>query len=519
MVFPKTTWEGVVRDPNATLVWLIELYPVDEGQTPQELYYASETFRTRPAEDTDVPLNQEFEGRVDQPFRYDSHLFGPNGQIGGRTVPCFGDVEIINADGEFDGRLDWGWDDRTAFIKLGGREQYREPLTYSEYRTMFQGVIVGAKFDEDRARFRIRCWKAKIDNEVLTTSYGGTGGWDGTASRVGILKPALVGEVLKASPVEVDAAAGLYQFDGYGAIEDVTYLEVGGVAYTITTNPNPSPNHYYVDHANGGVIIGGAPVLGQIRADVRGRRDGGGVWIRSLSGIVTDLLEGPGGLLPSEIDQGDLSSLETTVGDPTLGYYLTAQTTVNPVLSDLLNSVGAFSLTTAGGPPLNFGQFQAPSGTPDHEFDDEEIIRVEVRENVPPIWKLRVGYAPEYSTPITFVTQSGQDVSFDARQFRYTERQDASILDQHPKAGEMVVKTSIDNLTDAQYQRDFLWDLYSVERRSLRVTVKAGAFAVMPNNVVRITYSRFELEAGKLFRVLNAVFDAKENEVRLELWG
>jgi len=49
--------------------------------------------------------------------------------------------------------------------------------------------------------------------------------------------------------------------------------------------------------------------------------------------------------------------------------------------------------------------------------------------------------------------------------------------------------------------------------------VKTQPYTLKLNDVVKITFSRYNLTGGKLFRVISIVEDAAVNEVELELWG
>jgi len=61
--------------------------------------------------------------------------------------------------------------------------------------------------------------------------------------------------------------------------------------------------------------------------------------------------------------------------------------------------------------------------------------------------------------------------------------------------------------------------LYKVQRDVYRIRCKAQPFTLKLGDIVKITFSRYSLDSGKLFAVVSLFEDAAVNEVELELWG
>jgi hypothetical protein len=49
--------------------------------------------------------------------------------------------------------------------------------------------------------------------------------------------------------------------------------------------------------------------------------------------------------------------------------------------------------------------------------------------------------------------------------------------------------------------------------------VKTQPYTLKLNDVVKITFNRYNLTSGKLFTVVSLIEDAAINEIELELWG
>lgn len=61
--------------------------------------------------------------------------------------------------------------------------------------------------------------------------------------------------------------------------------------------------------------------------------------------------------------------------------------------------------------------------------------------------------------------------------------------------------------------------LYGTQRDVYRIRMKIQPFTLKINDVVKITFNRYDLTTGKLFRVVTISEDAAVNEVELEVWG
>ncbi len=89
----------------------------------------------------------------------------------------------------------------------------------------------------------------------------------------------------------------------------------------------------------------------------------------------------------------------------------------------------------------------------------------------------------------------------------------------HPLAGDLHVKTLIDDQSAAQTEANRLRDLYKVDRDMFRARVKTQPFSLDLNDVVRLTYPRHGLSSGKAFRIVGLTENASVNEIELDLWG
>jgi hypothetical protein len=72
---------------------------------------------------------------------------------------------------------------------------------------------------------------------------------------------------------------------------------------------------------------------------------------------------------------------------------------------------------------------------------------------------------------------------------------------------------------DALAEANRLSAIYNEQREVYRIRVKTQPYTLELNDIVEITFDRYNLISGKRFRVISVTEDAATNEVELELWG
>ena len=93
------------------------------------------------------------------------------------------------------------------------------------------------------------------------------------------------------------------------------------------------------------------------------------------------------------------------------------------------------------------------------------------------------------------------------------------MLTAYPNSQELFVDSQFALSAGASAEATRLNTLYGTQRDFYRVKVKTQPYTLKLNDVVKITFNRYNLTSGKLFRVISLIEDAAVNEVELELWG
>ncbi len=97
--------------------------------------------------------------------------------------------------------------------------------------------------------------------------------------------------------------------------------------------------------------------------------------------------------------------------------------------------------------------------------------------------------------------------------------EDTAVAAIYPNAKFLEVDSKLIDSSAANAESARLLTLYKSQRDVYRIRCKAQPFTIKLNDVVKVTFARYDLTAGKLFRVISLFEDAAINEVELELWG
>ena len=498
-----TTLADLVADPYAKKKYLVILkaYNLDTS-SEITLYYSGEGFITEP---TDTPANTLFEPRLVEPISFSRSMFG-SGRIGGYSVPGYGELILTNADGGLDALAGYAWDGREVEVRVG-----QAGAAYQYYFTIFTGQAKTVEFDDVFIRVILRDDQNDFERDYPETLYAGTGGNEGSSELEGRPKPHCYGEVYNIEPVLVDATNLVYQVHD-GAIQAIDAVYENGIALTLTTD-------YTVDLTNGRFTLVATPT-GVITADVKGSKPSG-TYITTVADIVQHIVEEHAGFTyPGDFDTASFSALNAS-NSSTVGLYDTETTTIADVLDRLINTVGGFYGFDRDG-KFQVGRVELASGTADAEFDSTTIIEITRLASAVPNFQTRVGYKKNYRP----MSETELDASVSSARRDFLTRDgglsidtDSAILTAYPNATALMVDALFSGSSAAATEASRLLTIYKTQRDVYRILVKTQPYVLKLNDVVKITFNRYNLGSGKLFRVISIVEDAANNEVELELWG
>lgn len=493
-----TTLQELVENPYAAKSYIVILKPYDTVAAATETIYLSD--RGYVSSPTESPANTYFDPRVIEALNFQRSMF-TTGKLGGRSFPSFGEIVLANADGGLDDFATYAWDDRDVEVKVG-----EKGANLSQHFTIFKGQSKSVDFDDLIVRVIIRDGQDKFTRTFPPNTYAGTGGNEGSAIMEGSPKPVCLGQVFNISPVLVDESSGVYQVHD-GPIESIVAVYENGVATTSFTT----------DLSNGRFTMT-STVAGNITADVKGAKPGGS-YKETAGDIMRFVVSEYGGLTdPGDLDTASFTALNTA-NSATVGCYYKQRAEILSVLDELANSIGAFYGFDRSG-LFSVGRIEVATGSADLELDSTNIITLERLPTEVPTSTVVLSYKRNFTVfDENTLGASAADRDFFLRESAQVTDEDTAVAAIYPNAKFLEVDSKLIDSSAANTESARLLTLYKSQRNIYRIRCKAQPFTIKLNDVVKITFARYDLTAGKLFRVISLFEDAAINEVELELWG
>jgi len=178
----ETPFSALLNDFSLQRVYLLEL----TGTNFSPLYLSDCGYNSG---------SNIYEGRLENPFNFETKLFDNNSLIGSSRVN-FGNITILNSDGALDGILNDNWDVGSVTLKMGTKD-----FDYSDFGVIFKGKVEQATWNEKEIILRLRNSEPLLDKPIQTNTYLGTGGLEGTDNLTGIPKPLCYGKCSNISPI------------------------------------------------------------------------------------------------------------------------------------------------------------------------------------------------------------------------------------------------------------------------------------------------------------------------------
>lgn len=497
-----TTLADLVADPYAKKSYLAIIKPYKISTTTvTSFYYSDRGFTTTPS---DTPANIYFDARLIEPLSFSRSMFVGT-KLGGESVSSFGSISLNNADAGLDSLAsDFAFEGREIEIKIG-----EVGASYSHHFSIFKGNMRQIEYDDEILRIYLKDKQSTFEKAIQTTLYAGTGGTEGSANLKNTPKPLLFGECKNIAPVLVDSTNFIYQVHD-GAIQAIDNVYDGGVVLSSgVTN----------DLTNGRFTLASEPT-NEVTADIQGAKDSGGTYLYKTADIVSHIVQTYGGLSGSEVSTSSITALNTANASK-IGIYIDADTEIGDVLDEISNGAGAFYGFGRDG-VFEIVRIELPSGDPDLEVDSTNILELGRLSTEVPNYRVRVGYNRNWylmSEADLGSTATTAQRDFVTREMLFEKDETATTLASYPLSQELKVESLFLESSAAATEADRLLTIYDTQRDIYRIKLKTQPYTVKLNSVVKMTFNRYNLTTGKLFRVISISEDAEVNEVELDLWG
>lgn len=508
---------------------LVELVgAIDAAGALETFYVSTEPFVTEPG---DTPANQAFMPALVDPGSLGVSAYG-DGRTSGASQLQRGDLTIANTDGSFDDWLNYSFEGRKVTIRSGSAGAY--PGAFPEIMTAtVESLVVTGK----EVSVQLRDKQIVLANPVLVNRYAGTNslpnGLEGTASDLkGKPKPRIFGQVLNISPTLVNTSKLTYQVND-GAVASIDAVYDRGLARTFSADYASSGALQGATLATGSALYSTCKAegyfrlhdaaSGQITADVT---QGANAAARTVAKI-TEALALAAGVPSGEISASDVTALDT-FNSAVVGIYLDGDSSAGDAMDRVAASIGAFYGYDPAG-MLRMGVLTVPSGSPVLSIGPYSVLagltRRTPKDNGVPIWSATAQHSRIW-------TVQGSDLAgavtaarraFLAQPTRAAAPAvDVSVKLQFMTAGEMTLDTLLVDEAAAATEAARQLALHKVRRDIFDVPIPIDLYAAHPvkfMDVVSLTYPRFGLNSGKLFRVIGRSVELKRNRAVLTLWG
>lgn len=503
---------------------------VDEFGTLQTFYLTTkgQGFQTSP---TDTPANTVFDDDIINPGFIGLSAFS-DGRTEGASRLETGDIQIANANGDYDAWKDHSFDGRPLVIR-------REPTNATggaypaDFPVIFTGVVEAVIVGLTDVTIRIKDKAAVLDLPLLTTKYAGTNvgptGLEGTADDLkGRVKPRVYGRVFNVAPPCANTSKLTFQVSdravaAIGAVYDKGLALDFGVDHANSaalTAATIASGDYDTCLAEGLFRLGSSP-QGIITADVDEKvADFDMTPGELLARIATDA-----GLLAGEVSADDIGELNAEA-PYVLGLYVEDERSAREAMDRIAGSVGAWYGFDAAG-VLRAAVLRVP-GEPVADLIEADLLRGFERgvadRNGVPVWRVTVRYLKFWTTQESDLAGAVTDArrAALAQQYRSVTVEDPAVRLKFKQASEMVVETLITTEADALSLAAALLAIHKVLRDLFETPLDVealdeGALDIMQS--VRLTHSRFGLSGGRNFRILGRRLQLGKRIVRLSLWG
>jgi hypothetical protein len=453
--------------------------------------------------DTIYP-NRIFEPRVADPLNVELVLpFAPGGAR--RSATTIGDLVLINADGELDDLREAAVDGRPVEVW-----QVRPGADFSTADLIFRGTAAGwREADDARMALGLRGVAWRLDVPVTRPTYTGAGGVEGGADIKGKFKPVALGRVLNVQPLLVDALNQIYQCH-YRAMQSIDGVYDGGVAYTPAgdvadiTAAVVSPGQFKTQLSGGYIKLGTAPTK-TLTLDAHGDAPGG-LYVERAADLAFRLLHDLQGLDDGSFEPSTFDDLKLAAPGA-IGLYVGGEAiTASGLMDAIMAGINGWWAENRFG-RIEVGLVALPLAMPRATLRTKDIFDIE-RLSLPdamdpPLWRVRVGYGRNWS-PMD-ITQIGSSIvsgnptryAFLTEEFRFVTVEDVTIkTGRNIRAQEFTLFSAYESEADAQALADALFELYSVQRRLVRVRTKRQGLKLPLGGTIAIDYPRYGLSGG-----------------------
>ena len=497
------TW---LKSPQHIRRILVEVDNVTNltGGSATSYYFANGAYTSTSA---DSPSNQIY-----LPYIAGGVSFSENFSITGELSISYGDISLLNADGNIDSYLTKIWVRKPLRIYLGDPSWPK-----SDFKLIFKGLVADCiSSGRDSVNLVILDQLTGLNTAISEATFTTAQTTIANTGNTPQLIPLAFGECFNVTPVLVDKALLEYQ------------VHVGRINDIIEVRDNGLPVEFTKYLTTGKFRLNQAP-YGQITCSVQGDAPNGS-YTNKVGGIIANIVTNYG-INKANFSSADMSNLASfDVANPNrpVGIYISDKQTIIDVCNQLAASVSA-KLTTTIGPltsdsdvgKLKLSKLKynslATYTSPILASDIEENS-ISISEKIPVKAATRLAYCKNWT-----VQESGlayglppEHVDFFAKEYLFsTDNTDSTIKANYQLSSEITEdQTLLITKVGADLEANERKSLWVGQRYVYTMTCYAYFFDVQLGDAVSITNRRFNLN-GTVGTVMSISRDWLSGRIQL----
>lgn len=481
---------------------------------------------------SDLPAGAYVPGKFSGDVQSQISLFGGADPMseGGAS---FGELNLIDPDGELDGYLTYGWEGSTIELRRGN-----EGSDFSTYETVAKFAGAGLLGDLRGKRLQLRplSWRLQAA-DLHGNRYAGTGGIEGPSTLAGRLKPYAAGHVFNITPVLINSTSIILQAS-FSSIASVAAVKDGAVAlsfsadyatYDLLAAATVAPGQYATCLAYGLIRLGAAPVCGvtvdlqgdaDVIASVAGPTTRGGIVRRIATGIGSVRLNDS-----TEIDFRAFIDFENRQG-AAVGWYWDGSQAVTKAaaITEVLAGCLGWWLIRPNG-QLSIGQVEDPEtygATLALDYAEEgRLGEPVIIDTIPPRRATFIGYKRNYTQQsqdqiATSVSQA--DALIYSQATRFAGYIDLWLGNSYPTAPAVYIDGGYRDEADAAAEAQRQTRLFATPRRRYVIPIIMDPLADVVGQRARFANLN-RLGWGAAKQLLTCGFEGAGSDVKVHFWG
>ncbi len=420
----------------------------------------------------------------------------------------YGDIEIVNSNGEYDGWLSNIWINKSIKIYVGSVPQPGSVATIADFELIFDGIIsdIDSK-SRSRLNLKIRDKLEKLNtsiSEVLLGNYfqGGIVAESTTVNQYrNNLKPIVYGEVHNITPLLTDASMLEYMVSGE-AVEQIIEVRDNGipVAFTQTgaTYEIPAGSFRLLKTPIGTVTCS---VQGTKRTVNIAGSAFANTYTNTISNTIADILKFRGETIAySEIDTASFS----TIGSEHIGIYIADRVNVLNICQELAKSCAAV-LTISRAGKVKLVQLDIPTSASIVITESDMLLNtLNISSKLEVLAAVKLGYAKNWTIQnnlLTAIPQQHKDLY--ATEYLESGVNDPVVADNYIITTEPALEnTYLIDMAQANTVATRKLNIFKTQRKILSMTCTAKLLSVQVGDAVQLFSNRFGLQAGAYGKVV-----------------